>query len=511
MRKIKSILNMLGTLGSYIVSMLFQFVTQSCIIKLLGIEYSGVNGLFTNIITMLSIAELGIGTTIIFKLYKPLAENNKEKIKSWLNFYKQCYFVIALLVTIIGLLLIPFVPVIVGSVSISENIIFLYLIYLADTILSYIMTYKRSLLYADQKNYIINIVHMLYMIFMNITQILVLYFTKNYIIFLCVKILYRIIENVIINLYVDNKYPYILEKSNELPKEEKKDVLVRIRAMFLQKVSFVVNKGIDSVIISLFMNVSMVGYYTNYNLIVTSLCSIIFQILSSITASVGNLLTENNIEKNYSIYKKISMLNSAFTGIIITGFCCVITQFISMWVGEQYLLPWYIVLSFAIYIYSDSIRRAITIFKEAAGICKEDRYMYIIMALLNLIASIFLCELIGLSGVILGTAMSYIFLIFYSYPKYIFKPIFKKRYIYYYLDMIKYIIYMIVSTLIAIFVIKFINVNNYILSFLINGTIAVCINLLTFVVFFFRTEEFHYYTDMFKRLITKLLSKHDNI
>ena len=178
MRKRKSIINIIASLGSYFIATIFTFITQSFIVRFLGIEYSGVNGLFTNVITMLSIAELGVGTIIIFKLYKPLAQDDIEAIKSWMLFYRNCYRKVALFITLVGLVLTPMIPNIVNSTQIQESITLLYLLSLLDTIFSYIMTYKRSLLYADQKNYIVNIVHTIYIITMNITQILVLILLK---------------------------------------------------------------------------------------------------------------------------------------------------------------------------------------------------------------------------------------------------------------------------------------------------------------------------------------------
>lgn len=151
MRKKRSLLNIIGSLGSYFISTIFTFITQMFLVKTLGVEYSGVNGLFTNILTMLSIAELGIGTTIIYKLYEPLAKNDTESIKSWMQFYKMCYRIVAVLVLAVGTIIIPIVPKIVGTVSITDDIRLLYFISLLDTVFSYTMTYKRSLIYADQK------------------------------------------------------------------------------------------------------------------------------------------------------------------------------------------------------------------------------------------------------------------------------------------------------------------------------------------------------------------------
>lgn len=497
--KNKNFLNVLGSLCSYITMMIFTFITQGLIVKLLGIEYSGINGLFTNILTMLSVAELGLGTTIIYKLYVPIATNDKETIKSWLNFYKVCYRIVALIVLICGIALIPFIPNIVGDTNIKENIIILYLISLTDTVFSYIMTYKRSILYADQKNYIINLIHIGYIIFMNITQIVLLYLTKNYILFLITKLIYRLLENILINLYVNNYYSYINEKYNKLSKHETKDFFERIRAMMVQKISFVINKGIDNVCISVLLGITSVGMYTNYNLIATTLCGIIYQTISGLNSAIGNLLTQENKEKNYEVYKKVNYINSLFTGICIVGFFNSIQSFITLWLGREYLLDYFIITSFCIYIYSDSIRRSITLYKEAAGICKEDKYMYLIMAVINLILSIILCKIIGMPGVIIGTSISYLFLIFYSYPKYIFKNVFDEKISEYYKETLKYIAIIILSTLITRAFISFIEINVIILKFIIEAIISVLITMLVFLIFTYKNKEAKYIINIIRR------------
>lgn len=503
MRKKNSILNIIGSLGSYFIATIFTFITQACIVRILGIEYNGVNGLFTNIITMLSIAELGIGTTIIFKLYKPLADEDIEQIKSWMNFYKVCYRIVATFVTVVGLIVIPLVPIIVGEVTITENIKVLYLISLFDTVLSYIMTYKRSILYADQKSYIINAIHIGYTIFMNMTQIFLLVLFKNYYLFLAIKLVYRLMENIIINVYIDKKYSYINEKCMPISNFEKKDVFDRVKAMLLQKVSFVVNKGIDNVVISCILGIVAVGYYTNYFTIVVAITAVIYQIVSSLTASVGNLLTENNVDKNYDIYKKINLFNSTLTAFGVVGFICCVQPFIDFWVGSDYKLNMLVVLSFGLYIYSDSIRRSITIYKEAAGICREDKWMYVIMAFINLVSSILLCQIIGISGVILGTAISYIFLIIYSYPKYIFVPVFKKRRSIYFKENLKYFVLILISSTISILLCRYVSLDIAILNVIIDSLIAICVTGTIFLIALFRTNEFKYYRDILKKILVK--------
>ena len=239
----------------------------------------------------------------------------------------------------------------------------------------------------------------------------------------------------------------------------------------------------------------------------SALTGIIYQIVSGFSASVGNLLTENNDEKNYNIYKKINMFNSYITGIAVVGFCGVIQKFIIIWLGKEYIMPTNVVYSFALYIYSDSIRRSITLFKDAAGICKEDQFMYVLMALINVFSSIVLCKFLGVSGVIIGTALSYLFLIIYSYPKYLFRIIFKKNVMKYYIENFKYIIYIIISIIISMTFINYININNNLIELMLNSILTVFITSLVFIVLFFKTDEFKFYFNFITNAIKKTIKK----
>lgn len=213
MRSLNSVKNAVVSILMSVTTMLIGLVTQKIFINILGTEYLGLNGLLNNILSMLAIAELGIGSAIIYSLYEPIANNNKEKIKTLIQFYKKSYRIIAGIVLIIGICIIPFLNIIVGENNIQENIVLIYLLFLTDTVVSYLLTYKRSILYASQKTYIVNIVHILYLILMNTIQILVLISTRNYIFYLIIKIIFRILENIVITVIANKMYPYIKEKN----------------------------------------------------------------------------------------------------------------------------------------------------------------------------------------------------------------------------------------------------------------------------------------------------------
>ena len=201
MRTENSIKNSITSVISSIVSMVIGFIAQAIFIRILGAEYLGLNGLFTNIFTMLGIFELGIGSAIVYNLYKPIAENKTEEIKSLMLFYKKAYNIIAILVFGSGLLVIPFLKTIVGEITSDINIYIIYIMFLLNTASSYLMTYKRSLIYANQQDYIINIVHIGYLIIMNLAQLMLLYTTKNYYLYLSIKIICQLLENIILTLY----------------------------------------------------------------------------------------------------------------------------------------------------------------------------------------------------------------------------------------------------------------------------------------------------------------------
>ena len=339
MRSTNSIKNAITAVVSNIVTILIGIVSQAIFIKTLGAEYLGINGLFTNIVSMLGIVELGIGSAIIYNLYEPIAKDDTEKIKSLMNFYKKSYRIIAVIVFIIGMMVIPFLKNIVGNVSIGINIEFIYSLFIIDVVASYLLTYKRSILYANQKTYITNIVHIGYLIVMNTLQIVILLIAKKFIVYLIIKIICRILENVVITIIANRKYPYINEKNvKKIDKKTTKDIVKKVKGLIFHKVGSFVVLGTDNIIISKFLGVVTVGLYSNYNMIIQAVSNLFLQVFDSLTASVGNLLVENNCKKSYEIYKNMLMMNSILFTFATTEIICLIEPFIKVWIGEQYLL-----------------------------------------------------------------------------------------------------------------------------------------------------------------------------
>ncbi len=502
-----SIKNTIGSIASNIVTILINFVVQAIFLKILGVEYSGINGLFSNILTMLGIVEMGLGNAIIFNLYKPIANNDKEKIKSLMQFYKKSYHIIAVIVSVIGVSLIPALPYIVGTVKADINLNIVYLLFLFDTVAGYLLSYKRSILYANQENYIVNIIHIGYLLIMNISQLIILYFTKNYYLYLGVKIIMRIVENLVITAVANKKYKYLKEKEiQELSKETKADIFKKIKAMFLHKIGGFVVNGSDNIIISSFLGVSAVGMYYNYYIIINAVYTLFTQLITSTTASVGNLLASND-EKKFEVFKKIRFLN--FWTVSFSGICILVimNSFINVWIGSEYILPNVVLYVLVFNYYQKSMRNCYIAFKDAAGIYYEDRYVPILESIINIVTSIILLKIFGLVGVFLGTVFSGFVLHFYSYPKFVYKKIFNRTYKQYMKETIGYIFTFIIVAFITYCLSNIFKFDNGYIEVIKNVIVAVIIPNIIFLILFKDTEEYKYYKELILKILRSIGAK----
>ena len=501
-RKRNSFKNMVTAVGSNIITIIVGLIAQAIFIKILGSEYLGLNGLFSNIISMLGIAELGIGSAIIYNMYKPIAENDKEKIKSLMKFYKKSYRIITLIISIIGLLIIPFIKYIVDieSVTIDINVYLVYILFLLETIFSYILSYKRSILYANQKEYITNIVHIGYTIIVNTLQLIMLYLTHNYYLYLIIKIIMRLLENVVISLYVNRKYEYL--KANDatsLDKKTEKDIFQKIKALFFHKIGTFIVSGTDNIIISKYLGLVTVGLYSNYYLIINAVQTVLNHIIQATKASIGNLLVTETKEKQFDIFDKIRFVNfwiSCFSSICIF---VIMDSFITIWIGYKFVLPTKVLLVLVINFFIVSSRSTYGAFKEAAGIFYEDRFVPIIESLLNIVLSIIFVKKFGLMGVFMGTIGSGLILWLYSYPKYVYKNLFGRSYIDY---MKETVYYFIIFALIAGFTYSLavlISFDNVYLQFISNVLISVIVPNVILLLLFSKDDNFKYFLNMIKR------------
>lgn len=501
MRVKNSIRNMTASLIGQIFTILINFINRRIFIRVLGVELLGVNGLFSNIISLLSLAELGVGIAITYSLYKPIAEKDNKKINALLNYYRIIYRNVGLFILFLGLSLTPFLNNLIESDTNINNLYLIYVIFILNTVVTYFFSYKRSILIADQKNYLVTTYHYLAIFISNIVQIIVLLIYKNYILYLIVNIIIRIAENIKISKVADKQYPFIKGlKTNNLEENERRELSKNIKALAFHKFGSVIVNSTDNIIISKFVGLYWVGLYSNYVIITNALITVLSQIFGAITASVGNLNISSSKDKTYSMFNNIFLANFWIYSFCSITFYILSKDFITLWLGNKYLFNNYVVLILSINFLLNGMRKTSLIFKDAMGLFWYDRYKPFAEALLNLVFSVILVQQIGFPGVFIGTIISNLLTCFWIEPYIVFKYGFQKNVIHYF---VKYGFY-ILATIIAFLVINYLSyLINYspIVNLIIKGSICVFMINTIYTILFYKTKEFKYFITLFRKII----------
>lgn len=487
-----------------ILNMAISFLAQKIFLCQLNSEYLGLNGLFSNIISMLAIFELGIGAAITFSLYKPLAKDDKSTIKALMNFYKKAYRIIVGIVTIVGVSVTPFLPFIIKEVTIDINIYAVYLMFVADVVCSYLLTYRRSILYADQKNYQINIIHMAYLIVMNSLQLSVLALTKNYYLYLGVKIIMRLVENLAIHLVVREQYPYLDNLKNaKLDKKIEADIFKKIKALLFHKIGGFIVLGSDNIIISKFIGLVEVGLYSNYYLIYKAGEQLIGQAISALTPTVGHKLATEESEKSFGAFRKTRFAGFCMACFAATLFFTCMQPFIKVWLGEKYLLGTLTLAMIALNLFQRLQRYAFSTFKEAAGIYHEDRFIPLVESVLNIVASIILLKIFGLAGVFMGTTISGLALWCYSYPRFVYKNLFKRSYWQYAKETMGYIAIFLICAALSYLATGLFHFESNIVTVIANAIASVLITGIVIVIALHRSYGFKFFATKAKGIVAR--------
>lgn len=474
-----------------IINKLMVFAVRTVFIKMLNTDYLGVNGLFTNVLAILSFAELGIGTAIIFNMYKPVAEKNQEKIKSLMQLYKKSYNLIGIIVFVLGLFVIPFMNVVIKEKpNINENLILIYIMFLFNTAASYFFTYKKSIISAHQKQSVINNVDSIFYFIKSIVEIIFLLLTRNFIIYLSIEILSTIIENIILSKIADNMYPYLRDKKiKPLSKEESNNIFKNVKSLIIYKFGGVIMNSTDNILISSLVNVSTVGFCSNYIMIINSIKSIITSALNGVTASVGNLNVVGNSKQKERVFYQITFANYIVYSFCAIAFIVLLNPFMKIWLGEKYILGIDVSVALALSFFIEGLRNAGYAYRTTLGLFQKGRLTPYIGATVNIVFSIILCKLCGVSGIFFATCIAQ--LVSYSWidPYLIHKYEFKTPVSKYFKRYGIYSIVFTVSACITLLVSQLITIEGII--GLILKAIVVCIipNLINLLVYY-RTEEF---------------------
>lgn len=478
-------------------------------VRCLADEYLGINGLFSNILSMLSLAELGIGSAIIYALYKPIAENDEEKIASLVQFYGKAYRIIGCVVAAFGLMMIPFLDfVIQDPPNIKENLYLIYLIYLFNSASSYFFSYRGSLLSAAQQHYLVTGLNYAFTIVQSIIQMIVLLLTREYILYLLLQTASTFGYNILISYIAKKRYPCIAQKNiSPLSVQERRELTKNVRALTIWKLSGLLVNNTDNIIITYFSGMVTVGYASNYTLFSTMLNTILNQLFSGVSASVGNFNATQSNEKKLELFRIINLVNFWLFGWAALGIFAICGDLVELFYGPQYVLPMSIPFVIALNFYMVGMQNAVWTFKNTLGLFRQGRYLLLVTAAINLVASIALGKLWGLFGILFATAISRALTNTWYDPYAVFKYGFGRSARHYYGQYLSYALILICCCAVCYLICELLPFG-LLINIVCKCIICTVIPNSFFWLLFHRKPEYRYLEGVAKKIIGKILRKH---
>lgn len=406
-RTFNSLRNVKFALGGQMIGLAVSFLARMVFVRYLSAEHLGLNGLFANILTMLSVAELGIGSAIIFSMYEPLSRGDETRLRSLMGLYRRAYLIIGIVVGVVGASLTPFLPYVVGELPSIPYVNVIYLLFVANSASAYFFSYKRAFLIADQKRYIATMYRYSFFVVLNMVQIAVLAVTANYVLFLAAQLVFTLAENIVVARRVDRMYPFLrVYPTPPLKHADRVVVTKNLKAMAFHRLGGVVVTGTDSVVMSVFAGVIAVGLYSNYLLITGGLTLVLGVVFSSVTASVGNLGVEGSEAKQLDTFWVVDLAVTWSFGFAAIASLVLFNPFIELWLGSQFLFDMPVVLAIVAAFYLTGVRTSIWVFKDAKGLFWPDRFRPVVEVAVNLVVSVVLASRYGVIGVLIGTVVS---------------------------------------------------------------------------------------------------------
>ena len=504
----RSIINILVGIISYALIVLIGLVTRRVLTDTMGLSIVGVNGEFTAIISMLSLTELGIGTAIIFHMYKPLAENDQETIISLMQAYSKIYKIIALVVLILGVSLTPFLQYWIKEQYDYVFLTSVFLLMVLDVVVTYLFAYKRSIINADQNGFKVTIISTISNILLNISKIIILLVSKNYILFLLVSIIFHLGENIIISMLADKMYPYLKTKKKiPLAPGTKRGIKSTVKAVGLHYIGMYFINGCDNIVISSILGSVIEGIYSNYYTIIIAFKQLLTQITQGIIPSFGNMLVKDNKEKAHLIFMDAMFINFIIVNFVSISLYICLNPFVKLWIPNRPFLGMDVVLILVINFYFEGISEMLGSVRASAGLFGPDRWLHILLAILNLIISIPLTHRNGIVGVFIGTLICYIIKNIVVLPNIVYRNIFDIKVSVYYKKLFIYCLSTFVFACITQLIVNIVPKYNGILDFVISAVICCIVPNLLVLIFYFKTKEFAYLLKIVNVYKNKLLKR----
>ncbi len=492
---------MFSSVGN-IIGYIAAFILQTLFIHYLGLEYNGVKGLFSNVLGTLSLAELGISSAITFSLFEPLARNDIKKIQAIINFYRKAYQAVALVVLAIGLSLVPFLKFMVHESDGISHLTLIYLLYLTDSVLSYLIIYKSTLLEADQKSYLFTNIYTIGNLVSLVVQAFIIILYKNFILFLVAQIVIGLLSKIAVNIYTGKEYPYLKEGlKEELNPQERKTIVTKIKALLIHKVGDVAINQTDNIIMSSMINLTAVGLCGNYTMIIRIITTMVTSFFASAAPGLGNVVATEDNEVKHDVFTKYDFLGFVFYGWTALFLYFLLTPFVTVWIGSDKLIDGLTLLLLCVNYYFTGQRISLANMKTAAGIFEQGAWLSVIESIINIFVSIIGVKLIGLPGIFLGTLISSMIQNFCQ-PYILYKYLFKKSCKEYFERYFVRIFVMILCLFSIIGINHLIPYTNPLALLGLRFILCLLVPISLIWLFFHKTSEWNYFEETIKKVLS---------
>lgn len=499
--------NLMAAWGGQVVSMIMTFATRAVFVRMLSIEYLGIESLFTNLLVILSLAELGVGTAITYALYKPIAEDDTETVKSLMRVFRYAYWTIGIVVAVAGVAMSPFLDLLIEDPPDIPHLQLYFLCFVANTAVSYFFSYKGLLLYAYQRQYVTSLISYGVQVVMCVVQMVVLVLTHNYLLFLMCMIAGTLTQNIIISTFTNAQYPYLKEKgAAKLSREQLTPIVKNVLALTMHKVAGVAASPIGSVFVSKFVGVAAIAVYGNFVLLVDALWRILDKVFNSAIASVGNMSSQTDPERQYRVFQDAFFVSAVLYTACAGAFLCCANDFVGVWLGTEYCYPSLTVILLATWFFVKGMRSAEQMFTSAYGLFWRSWYKAIIETLVMVASAYVLVRLWGVNGVVTAGIATQLLVATTIEVHVLYKFGFQRSALQYVKQAAKYYVSALLIVAFCFWVCTLIPLTG-IAGFLVHGTVAVALCVGCMVLLYHRTSEFARFKGIIGRVGSVLRGK----
>lgn len=431
-----------------IVLLLLPFIIQTEMIRMLGADYAGIKGLFTSILEVFNLAELGIGSAIVYSMYQPIAYGKTDEICALLGLYKKIYRYIGLIILIVGIMIIPFLPYLIkGGYPDDINLTIVYLMYLMNTVLSYwLFAYRTSIFSAFQRSDIISKISTVTQGSSYVIQIIILLLFRNYYLYLSIAIVSTIVNNLLVYYFSNRLYPDYKCKGN-VDKTVLSEIKEKVSGLMIYKICGTTRNSFDSIFVSMFLGLTSTTMYGNYFYVINAVSGIMSIVSTSLTAGIGNMMKLESVEKNRTDMEKLDCLYMIISGWCMTCIICLYQPFMEIWAGRALVFPFPIAVMFGIYFYIQKMGDIRALYSDARGLWWENRYRTIVEAVSNIVLNYLFVKKWGVYGIVGATIITLLLIGFIGSALVLYKHYFKKGIAGYF---IQHAFYAIVTSIVCV-------------------------------------------------------------